>query len=136
MPTLVERALHGSWPPLVAPQTGRDFVWIDDACDAFVRAAAMPLDDPGAVFNVGSGRQVTLREVVAAAREVFDVAAEPEWGSMPGRAWDTTAWVADPSAAARVLGWRATTGLCEGLRRLHAWLREHPELAARYRAAD
>ena len=55
---------------------------------------------------------------------------------MPGRAWDTTVWVADPSAAAQVLGWRATTGLCEGLRRLHAWLREHPELAARYRAAD
>ncbi len=136
MPTLAERALRGSWPPLVDPHTSRDFVWIDDVCDAFVRAAVVPLDDPGAVFNVGSGRQSTLREVVTAAREVFDVAAEPDWGSMPQRAWDTTVWVADPRAAAQVLGWRATTSLHEGLRRLGAWLREHPELAARYRAAD
>ena len=96
----------------------------------------MPLDDPGAVFNVGSGRQSTLREVVTAAREVFDVAVDPDWGSMPQRAWDTTIWVADPRAADQVLGWRATTSLHEGLRRLGAWLREHPELAARYRAAD
>jgi UDP-glucose 4-epimerase len=135
MPTLVERALRDSWPPLVDPHTARDFVWVDDVCDAFVRAAVVPLDDPGAVFNVGSGRQATLREVVAAAREVFDVGAEPDWGSMPQRAWDTTVWVADPSAAAQVLGWRATTSLDKGLRRLGAWLREHPELAARYRPA-
>jgi UDP-glucose 4-epimerase len=136
MPTLARRASQGAWPPLVDPDTARDFVWIDDVCEAFVRAAIVPLDDPGAVFNIGSGHQTTLREVVAVARRVFDVAAEPEWGSMSERAWDTAVWVADPHAAARVLGWRATTGLHEGLRQLQVWLREHPALAARYGAAD
>ena len=95
----------------------------------------MPLDDPGAVFNVGSGRQGHCARSWPPPAEVFDVAAEPDWGSMPQRAWDTTVWIPDPCGAAQVFGWRATTSLHEGLRRLGAWLREHPELVARYRAA-
>ena len=40
MPTLVERAIAGGWPPLVDPETARDFVWVEDACEAFVLAAS------------------------------------------------------------------------------------------------
>jgi nucleoside-diphosphate-sugar epimerase len=87
-------------------------------------------------FQHRSDRQATLREVVAAARRVFNIAAEPAWGLMAERAWDTAIWVADPGAAARVLGWRAITSLHEGLRQLRVWLREHPELAARHGVAD
>jgi nucleoside-diphosphate-sugar epimerase len=39
MPTLVRSAMTGAWPPLAAPATARDFVWVDDACQAFVSAA-------------------------------------------------------------------------------------------------
>lgn len=134
MPTLVHRARAGTWPPLVGPDTARDFVWIDDVCDAFVRAASEPLDDPGAVFNIGSGRQTTLRDVVAAAAEVFGVAQEPRWGSMAQRRWDTTVWVSDPGAAERALGWRAGTPLRDGLARLGAWMDAHPDAAARHGA--
>lgn len=132
IPTLVRHALAGGWPPLVGPETARDFVWVEDACDAFVRAATSGRVQPGGVFNVASGTQTTLRQLVTAAREVFGVPGDPEWGTMAARAWDTSTWVGDATAAAQTLSWRARTSLDDGLTRMGAWLAEHPELKARY----
>jgi nucleoside-diphosphate-sugar epimerase len=132
MPRLVRHAAAGGWPPLVGPSTARDFVWVEDACDAFIRSATTALPDPGAVVNIASGRQTTLEALVAATRRVLHVPSEPVWGSMPARSWDTATWVGDPSGAERLLGWRPSTPLDDGLGRMAAWFDEHPELAARY----
>jgi nucleoside-diphosphate-sugar epimerase len=135
MPALVTRCLQGAWPPLVGPDTARDFVWVTDACEAFLLAATAELADPGMVLNVASGTQTTLASLVEAARTVFGVSTEPRWGTMPARRWDTSTWVGDPAAAARALGWRATTSLRDGLAAMGAWLGCHPELDARYAPA-
>jgi nucleoside-diphosphate-sugar epimerase len=132
MPTLIRRCREGGWPPLVGPETARDFVWIEDVCEAFVRAATCrALPEPGAVFNIASGSQTTLAELVTVAARVFDVSAEPDWGTMAARAWDTSVWVGDPRAAAEHLGWRASTPLADGLARFGEWLAS-TEFGARY----
>ncbi len=132
VPTLLARGLDGTLPPLVSPDTARDFVFVDDVHDAFV-AAAQRTDLPrGTILNVGSGRQVTLREIVAVTRELLGIAAEPEWGSHDARSWDTSVWVADPSLADRLAGWRARRELREGLQATLAWLLENPGLWERY----
>jgi dolichol-phosphate mannosyltransferase len=132
IPTLVRRAFAGGWPPLVGRDTARDFVWVEDACEAFVRAATSERAQAGAVFNVASGVQTTLEELVTLAGGVFGVVVEPEWGTMAPRAWDTSVWVGDPTSAAEQLRWSARTSLGEGLARMGAWLAEHPDLEARY----
>ncbi len=134
MPTIAMHGLEGRLPGLVAPDTARDFVHVDDACDAFVRAAEAPGLMPGAVLNVGSGRQTTLRQVVEVARRVLAIEQEPDWGSMTARSWDTSVWVSDPRRIESELGWRATTSLDRGLRELADWLRDTPE-RARYAVA-
>jgi dolichol-phosphate mannosyltransferase len=135
MPAVVVHAADNRLPPLVAPDTARDYVYADDVCDAYVRAATRTRLPRGAVFNVGSGRQTTIRQVVAAARGALGVRARPVWGSMPNRRWDTTVWVSDPRAIRRALGWRARTPLAQGLRRMAAWLAADAGLESRYRAA-
>jgi nucleoside-diphosphate-sugar epimerase len=134
MPALVVRAIASGWPPLTAPATARDFVWVDDVCAAFLSAATTELTDPGAVFNIASGAQTTLGELVGLARELFAIDSEPTWGTMSPRTWDTATWVGDASAAAAGLGWRATTPLVRGLDRLADWFRSRPSLVARYGA--
>ncbi|MFM9107955.1 MAG: NAD-dependent epimerase/dehydratase family protein [Chloroflexota bacterium] len=126
VPDLLRAAMRGAWPPLADPAIARDFVFVEDAADAFVRAAATSHADPGAIYNVGSGRQTTLREIVETARALLGVAAEPAWGTMPARAWDTTVWVSDPRKIAAALGWTAATPLADGLRRTAAWLAANP----------
>lgn len=133
MPTLVDRALDGCFPPLVAPETARDFVWVGDVCDAFLSAASLEVPDSGLVLNIASGTQTTLRSLVSTAREVFQVRAEPVWGTMEQRSWDTAVWVGDPTQAQAAIDWRASTSPRDGLARLGAWLQDDPQRRRRYR---
>jgi nucleoside-diphosphate-sugar epimerase len=120
IPTLLARGLTAALPPLVSPRVARDFVHVDDVCEAFVRAVDAA---PGRIYNVGSGRQVTVQEVVRVVQRLLHIDAEPEWGSMPDRRWDTETWVANPRRIREELGWEARIGLEEGLERTLDWLR-------------
>ena len=74
---------------------------------------------------MGTGRQVTIREAVETARELFGIREEPSWGSFEARSWDTTAWVADPSKIRRELGWVPRHTFAEGLRKMADLLSEN-----------
>jgi dolichol-phosphate mannosyltransferase len=132
MPTLVVRGLAGALPPLVNPDVARDYVQVDDVIDACLLAATTPQRERGAVYNLGTGVQTSLHEVVEVARRVLGLAAEPVWGSMPDRSWDTSVWVADSRAIRADLGWAPRRTLDEGFRQLVAWLRDDPALRAFY----
>lgn len=126
MPTLIRQGLKGTLPPLVNPETARDFVYAEDVCEAYLLAASRPGQEPGAVYNVGTGVQTTLREVVGVARRAMDIRAEPAWGSMPPRQWDTGVWVADSRKIREALGWRPRHTFEEGFRETVAWFRDDP----------
>lgn len=130
VPALVAAGVVGRLPPLADPRTARDFVYVDDAVEAFVLAADA---QTGAVYNVGSGVQTPLESAVEQARSAFDVSEVPEWGSFPDRTWDTDVWRSDPARIDAELGWRATTSFSEGLRRTADWLADAPApVRARY----
>jgi dolichol-phosphate mannosyltransferase len=126
IPTLMVHGLHGQLPPLVAPQTVRDFVYVDDAVDAMLHLAASPAVPRGSVYNVCTGVQTSVGDIVEVARRLMNVPAEPAWGSMPQRAWDTSVWAGSPEALAAEAGWRASTGVAEGLQRTLQWLQAEP----------
>jgi nucleoside-diphosphate-sugar epimerase len=128
VPTLIVKGLEGKLPPLVNPDVARDYIHVDDACDAFLLAATTRDQEAGVVYNVGSGVQTTLREIVAAARRILGVEAEPVWGSMPERSWDTNVWVSNPSKIKARLGWSPRHDLDSGLRETVEWFRLHPDL--------
>ncbi len=132
MPTLVARGLEGRLPPLVSPDTPRDFVSVRDAERAFLLAAERSDLPRGSVLNIASGQQTTLREVVEVARAELDLVAEPEWRTEPQRSWDAAVWVGDARRAQEQLGWSAEDDLPSGFACLANWLREHPELWERY----
>ena len=124
IPNLVAKGLKGAFPPLVDPNTSRDFVYIDDVCDAFVHAAArLTPDIYGQAFNIGTGRATTIREVAKVAGDVFAIRAEPIFGSMAGRSWDLPDWYAAPGKAERLLNWTAKTDLATGLKLTSEWVR-------------
>jgi dolichol-phosphate mannosyltransferase len=128
LPALILRGLQGELPPLVSPDVAHDFVYVDDVIDAFLLAAGSEEARPGAVFNVGSGTQTTLAEVVSVARRLLGIQAEPKWGSMDPRAWDTSVWIADIRRISRELGWIPRHSFEQGFSSQAEWLRNNPHL--------
>jgi UDP-glucose 4-epimerase len=93
----------------------RDFVWIDDAVDAFVRASQ--IDMPGVTpINVSRGSGWTAKYVLseiltATGKSGMDMKLDPS----RLRPSDLTRLVGDPLQAWRILGWRTTVSLREAV---------------------
>ncbi len=132
IPTLISRGMHNQLPPLVRPDIAHDFVAISDVVQAFILAAGVTGERKGAVYNVGSGVQTTIREVVDVAREVLSIQVEPVWESFPQREWDTTTWVAQTTRIRAELRWAPTVEFRDGFAQMVEWLRETPAVWARY----
>lgn len=133
MPQLISRGLDGAWPPLVHPLIARDLVHVDDAVEALLRAATKPPEEAGAIINIASGRQRSLADIVATVAEIFAISAEPNWGGMAPRAWDTDVWCGDTAKATALLGWQAQRELRDGIAGFAAWMQAEPARRARYR---
>ena len=122
-PNLLRQAFAGKLPPFVDARTSRDFIHVDDVCAAFIMAAAkMHPGIYGENFNIGTGIKTTIAELAEVTRRVFGVAAEPQFGTMEGRAWDLADWYANPRKAIEQLGWRPRVKLEEGLRYMAVWV--------------
>ena len=132
---LIIHGLQGELPPLVGPETSRDFVHVDDIVDAYLLAATQPGQEPGAIYNVGTSVQTTVREAVSVAREALDISVEPSWGTMPARSWDTSVWVSDNRKICKELGWAPRCEFLRGFAATVDWFRAHPDLLQLYRRA-
>ncbi|RZU31073.1 NAD-dependent epimerase/dehydratase family protein [Blastococcus saxobsidens] len=117
VPVVLAAARTGATVPLPGAVSRRDWVWVGDVVDACVRAAADDSLPAGTVLNIGTGVQTSTEELVAVAERVTGRRIATAPGAHPGRDWDTADWVADPSAACRLLGWQPTVDLVAGLAR-------------------
>ncbi|WP_174300954.1 NAD-dependent epimerase/dehydratase family protein [Caulobacter sp. S45] len=132
VPTAVLDGLEGHHASYVDPETSRDFVYVDDACEAFICAALnLKPERFGDSYNIGSGVKTTIGEFASTCSLLFGLEGEPGF-TMAGRKWDTADWFADPVRAQQQLGWRARTSLAAGLERTAAWCRALED-RARYR---
>jgi len=123
IPNLVAKALTGTYPPFVSPEISRDFVYVQDVCEAFVKAAAkMNPGIYGEDFNIGSGTKTTIGELADIARQEFNLQESPRFESMQGRAWDMPDWFSNSDKARDVLDWQASTLIGDGLQRMAQWV--------------
>lgn len=124
LPALIRRfdeAREQHRPEVVAWGTGsprREFLYVDDLADAC--AFLLRLENPPDWINVGAGTDVTIRELTETVAEVV--------GYRGRVAWDQTKPDGTPRKLMDVsklsaLGWRARTGLRDGIEKAYASFR-------------
>ena len=90
-----------------------DWVYVDDIITAFLSAAVSP-EAVGAIIDLGSGQTRSVREVIELIHRKMPGAPAPRFGALPDRINEVVR-CAETETAARILGWRATTPLSDGL---------------------
>ncbi|HUI03712.1 MAG TPA: NAD-dependent epimerase/dehydratase family protein [Acidimicrobiales bacterium] len=98
----------------------RDFVYVDDVVDAFVRASAR---GGGLVLNIGTGTEVSVNELARVMGERAGVTAPPV--TAPARAGELRRNVLDPERASIHLGWQSWTALPDGIDGVFDYTRRH-----------
>lgn len=130
IPNVVRKGLLNQLPEFVRPDVSRDFVYVDDACAAFIYAAASPSEASyGRSFNIGTGCKTTMADVAETARRLFNISNEPLF-TMADRDWDVAEWFAQPELARECLGWQATVTFEDGLLRTAEWMRTLKDISA------
>ena len=129
IPTIVSQAVSGAALKLGTLDTLRDFTFVEDTARAFVQIGGADAA-VGEVVNAGSGREVTIREVVRKVGEITgrDLGVETDEQRLRPSKSEVSRLLSDSSKAERLAGWRADTPLDEGLRWTVEWVREHIEL--------
>jgi nucleoside-diphosphate-sugar epimerase len=98
----------------------RDFVYVEDVVEALVRAAGRT---PRAIYNVGTGRETSIRGLIAAAQA--HAGAEIELDVQPPWPNDVRRVRADVGAIRDDLGFEARVPIEDGLERTIDWFRRH-----------
>ncbi|WP_033337752.1 NAD-dependent epimerase/dehydratase family protein [Catenuloplanes japonicus] len=97
----------------------RDYVYVGDVVDAFLRAA----DHGGAgVWNIGTGVSATILELLEAIGRTSGQAVQPVFEA--ARLGELQHSALDVTRAGRDLGWTARTALAEGITKVYRWIED------------
>lgn len=95
----------------------RDYVYVGDVAEAF-RAAAR--SDRAGTWNIGTGRETSVLELVDLLGQAAGRTLEPEFA--PPRAGELQRSALAVDAASRDLGWTPRTPLADGIRAVYRWV--------------
>jgi nucleoside-diphosphate-sugar epimerase len=131
IPTILGQLLAGAdRVRLGSLRPRRDFTFVEDTVDGFVRMGQADLA-AGAVVQLGTGRSVSVAEVLDACCAVVGRRVDPvtvEERVRPA-ASEVEVLLSDPSRATQAIGWKPVVDLEDGLARTAGWLR--PRVTAR-----
>jgi CDP-glucose 4,6-dehydratase len=128
VPDTVRSLLEGRRPIVRSDATPeRDFIYVEDAVAAYL-AVAEGLDRDGVAgeaFNAGSGRPVSVREIVEALIAISGKDLEPEIRSSAPPAREIERQYLDSTLIHQTLGWRPAWRLEDGLGATYDWYERH-----------
>jgi nucleoside-diphosphate-sugar epimerase len=123
----ITQMLAGQRPTIFGDgEQSRDFTYIDNAVEANLLACKVPAQQvAGKVFNVATGRRVTLNETFKFLQTLTSYSGSPIYDAE--RSGDIKHSLADISAAEEHLGYRPRVSFEEGLRLTVDWYRNQGE---------
>lgn len=130
VPHVVLSALRGEPVELAGGDQERDFLYVDDAVDALVRALDTPVP-PRTVLNICSGAPVPVARLAGTILRLMGDPVPLRTGTRPVRADEIMRMSGDNARAREILGWTPTISLDEGLDRTIRWIKGSLDLIAR-----
>jgi NAD dependent epimerase/dehydratase len=119
IPTVLAQLLAGADEVRVGNVSPRrDFTYVTDTVEGFVRAAAVGLT-PGSTVQLGAGDTISVGELIERCAEIVgrSVAVVVEDDRVRPAGSEVEVLLSDPATARAALGWQPSVSLDDGLRR-------------------
>src|SRR5258708_21838527 len=120
----ITQMLKGEPPTMFGDgDQSRDFTYIDNAVEANLLACKAPAEKAaGQMFNIATGRRITLNETFKLLQHLTGFSGQPHYG--PERAGDIKHSLTDASKPASNLAYKPKVDFKEGLLRTVEWYRK------------
>jgi nucleoside-diphosphate-sugar epimerase len=122
IPEIISRAVQGQSLKMTQATQTREFNYVEDLADGFVALATANGID-GDVFNLGCGREISMRDIAVTILSLMGDPITPEFGALPERPIEIYRMHADVTKTRERVGWTSKISLEEGLERTIAWYR-------------
>ena len=126
IPAIITQALTQDVINLGNLEAKRDFTYLDDTVDGFIKAAEAG-GVQGETFNLGTGTEISIGElaqlVIKLVGRPVQIAVDAE--RLRPEASEVTRLLSDNSKARQLLGWQPQTTLSDGLEQTIAWIADH-----------
>ena len=125
IPEVIINCINQKDVSLSSGEQKRDFIFIEDMIDAYVKVMENPSTD-GLILNVGSGRDVTVREVAETIHKLVNSDNKLLFGKKDKAPFETDiCWKADIKSIKKALNWKPKTSLVDGLKKTISWFKEN-----------
>jgi nucleoside-diphosphate-sugar epimerase len=122
VPEIIVRALRGQPLRMTQGRQTREFNYVTDLADGFVKAGTAPGIE-GEIINIGCGEEVSMRTLAETILELMGNPIEADFGALPDRPTEIWRMFCDNSKARTLLGWKPSHTLREGLTKTIEWYR-------------
>lgn len=129
IPALITQALSQSTIQMGNLEARRDFTYVSDTVDGFLKAAQTPQVE-GLTINLGTGREIRIGELVKLVLAMVDhpveVVIDP--ARLRPEKSEVQRLISDNRLALEALGWSPQVSFEDGLQKTFEWIRENPSL--------
>ena len=102
----------------------RDYIYIDDLIDAYIKIAKSPNKDIYGVYNVCSSEGISVKEIANIIEEIYGLEnkhSKFKFGSIPYRIDEIMYYVGDNTKILNEIGWKPSTDIRDGLKKMIEW---------------
>ena len=120
VPSIITALLQEKPAPCTSGSQIRDYLFVEDIADAFVRLLESPVSGP---VNIASGKPITIHEIIELIGIKMGHEDLIQYGQIPTSLSEAPFIVADNRRLLQEVGWRQQTSLEAGLEKTISWWR-------------
>jgi len=125
IPVIMKTLIQKNTIKLTPGTQRRDFIYVEDVCNAYLSALKLGKKLQGEICNLGTGKEYTNDEIVNTLFKVTNKSTVVEKGAYPKRSWDTPHWKANIIHTKKVLSWKPTYTIDKGLNSTYSWFEQN-----------
>ena len=128
IPYIILNALRSELIDLLSPANVRDFIFIEDTLDFFIKVIGSNQSYQDNVFNVGSGQQQRIADIIGVVEKILGKKLEVSYRQESSSVGEPKNFIADISRAKEIFDWEPQHNFEQGLAKTIEWFKKNKDL--------